>query len=379
MCPETNRRPWTFNLRAAAGLLWLIACLSLSAPALAQDAALPEAEQASWDVFLRSGADDAALELVFINLLTGEARQASVTGERFSLLEDAVIYFDLAADQVMLAQPDASIQPHPFIRKSAAAERVDWVLSKDRRRIAWTEARRDDEGGWSTATYVSGTASTDETDSRELLLDGPRAGVRVLPVAFSALTDELILEAHADGITDYFAYRRYAALFALNLIDGETRPLPDEPACYCAAGFGESLLLRLPPLSDDRATALVYNLDGSGSMTIEGALPEGFKARGGALLSADDSLALYVLSQLPPSGDQAGEIRSLFVLADLQTAEQRLVSNPITGLARVLAWTDDNGAVLFTSDQLLGTWKLRLSDGKISELAPALYLGSLRG
>lgn len=378
MCPETNRRPWTFNLRAAAGLLWLIACLFLPAPAWAQDAALPETEHASWDVFLRGSEDETALELVFINLLTGEVRQAGVMGERFTLLEDAVIYFDLAADQVMLALPDASIQPHPFIRKSAAA-RVDWVLSRDRRRIAWTEARRDDAGGWSTATYVSGRSSTDETDSRELLLDGPRANVRVLPVAFSALTDELILEAQPDGIADYFAYRRYAALFALNLIDGEMRQLPDESACYCAAGFGESLLLRLPPLSDDSATALVYNLDGSGSMTIEGALPEGFKARGGALLSADDSLALYVLSQLPPPGDQAGEIRSLFVLADLQTAEQRLVSNPITGLARVLAWTDDNGAVLFTSDQLLGTWKLRLSDGKISELAPALYLGSLRG
>lgn len=360
-----------------ATILWLVACMLVLAPLSAQDTALPEAEQAGWDVFIGNDDDDLETALVFINILTGEMNSISMAGERFTLLGNAVIYYDLDEEQVRLAAPDTSIRDHPFVTRAADAERVDWVVSRDGQTIAWTETRRGDGGALSTATYVS---DLEGADSREVLVDGPRDGVRVLPVAFSAATNELIMEAHPDGISDHFSYRQYAGLFALDLVDGFVRQLPDESGCYCPAGFGDRVLLRFPPsASADGVEVEVYSLDGSQTMAIESAAPAGFTAAGEALVSADDNQALYVVSQVPQQGAATGETRSVFVLADLQTLEQSLVSNPITGLARRIAWTEDQGAVLFTNDQQLGTWKLRLSDGKISEVASALYLGSFQG
>ncbi len=363
------------NMKAA--ILWLIVCLLLYAPLSAQDTALPAADQASWDVFLRNNEEDAATELVFINILTGEMNSISVLGERFTLLGKAVIYYDLDEEQVKLAAPDASIQDHPFINKSADTERVDWVLSRDGQTIAWAATRRAAGGALSTSTYVS---DLEGADRREVLLDGPRESLRVLPIVFSPASDELIMAIQPDGISEHFSYSRYAGLFALNLADGALRELPDESACYCAAGFGEGVMLRFPPASSgDGFEAVVHNLDGSGRMVIEGALPDGFTSPGEVLVSAGDNLALYVVSQVAGPGAASGETRSVFVLADLQTAEQSLVSNPITGLVRRVTWAEDSGAALFTSDQQLGAWKLRLSDGMISEVASALYLGGLHG
>jgi len=360
-----------------ATILWLITFMLVSAPLSAQDTALPEAEQPGWDVFIRNDEDDAGTELVFINILTGEINSVNIRGERFTLLGNAVIYYDLDEEQVKQAAPDTSIRDHPFVSKSADTERVDWLVFGGGQTIAWTATRRGDGGALSTWTYVS---DLDGADSREVLVDGPRAGVRVLPVAFSAATNELIMEAHPDGISNYFSYRQYAGLFALDLVEGALRQLPDESGCYCAAGFGDRVLLRFPPSSSaDGVDVKVYSLDGSQKMAIESAAPAGFTSPGEALVSADDNLALYIVSQVPAQGAATDETRSVFVLADLQSLEQSLVSHPITGLARRVRWTEDHGAVLFTNDQQLGTWKLRLSDGKITELASALYLGSLQG
>ncbi|MDE2857285.1 MAG: hypothetical protein OXN94_05495 [Chloroflexota bacterium] len=358
-------------------ILWLIACMLVSAPLSAQDTALPEAEQPGWDVFIRNDEDDAATELVFINILTGEMNSASIAGERFTLLGNAVIYYDLDEEQVKQVAPDTSIRDHPFVTRPADTERVDWVLSRDGGTIAWTATRRGDGGTLSTSTYVS---ALDGVDSREILLDGPRDGVRVLPVAFSGAANELIMEAHPDGISKRFSYTQYAGLFALDLVDGAVRQLPDESGCYCAAAFGDRVFLRFPPSeSADGVAVQVYSFDGSQKMALESAAPAGFTSPGEALVSADDNLALYIVSQVPAQGSATDETRSVFVLVDLQTLEQSLVSHPITGLARGVAWTEDHGAVLFTNDQQLGAWKLRLSDGKISEVASALYLGSLQG
>lgn len=360
-----------------ATIVWLVVCLAAAAPLSAQDTALPQADHPGWDVFVRGEDSSAAAELIFINVLTGEMNHISIAGERFTLLGNAVVYYDLEEERVKQAAPDTSIRDHPFLGAAADIERVDWLVFRDGQAVAWTATRRGDGGTLTTSTFVS---ELDGADSRELLVDGPRAGVRVLPVAFSAATNELIMEAHPDGISEHFSYTQYAGLFALSLADGAVRPLPDEAGCYCAAGFGDQVLLRLPPAaSGDGVAVKVYSLDGSRRLAIESAAPVGFTSPGEALVSADDNFALYVVSQAPLPGDAASDTRSVFVLADLRTLEQSLVSNPITGIVRRVTWTEDNGAVLFTSDQQLGTWKLRLSDGKITELASALYLGSLQG
>ena len=359
-----------------AVIVLLIVCVLVPAPLSAQDSALPEADRPGWDVFIKRHDDGAATELVFINILTGEMNSVDTAGERFTMLGNGVIYYDLEEDQVKLATPDSSPRDHPFVTRSADTYRVDWVVTSDGQTIAWTATRRVDEGALLTATFVSDSSGA---NMRDVLADGPRKAVRVLPVAFSAATNELIMEAHPDGISQHYPYTQYAGLFAVDLVDGSVRRLPYESGCYCAAGFGDQVYLRFPPnLERDGVDVMIVSLDGSQQTAIANVVPAGFTTTGGALVSADNALALYAVSQLPGHGEAAGEIRSVFVLADLVALEQSLVSNPITGLVHTVKWTEDEGAVLFTSDQQMGTWKLRLSDGKITEVATALYLGSLR-
>ena len=65
------------------------------------------------------------------------------------------------------------------------------------------------------------------------------------------------------------------------------------------------------------------------------------------------------------------------MLVDLQLMTQAPLTDPITTFVEPLAWTEDNTAIIFTSRQRDGTWKINLSDGKLDKVANATYLGKL--
>jgi hypothetical protein len=67
----------------------------------------------------------------------------------------------------------------------------------------------------------------------------------------------------------------------------------------------------------------------------------------------------------------------VFVLVDLERMTQTALTDPITTFVEPLAWTEDNTAILLTSRQRDGTWKISLADRTLERIAEATYLGTL--
>lgn len=361
--------------RAFRLLALLLLCLLAPLFAVGQEEAF-DVPNHTWEVFVERGIDATGRDrLTFIDILTGETTSLEVYGERYTVAGPAVLYYDRQRQAVMLAPPEVPPYQHPFIRMEAGARRVDWALSDDGKYIAWTLAQGPDNA-ISTITYV---AEVTGAALRELLIDGPRDGIRALPVAFSADHSTLYMDAHPDGLARFTAYPQYAGLFAVTLDDSTISSLPGEPGCFCGAGLGSGLFLRLglaPDLSG--FDVRVYDLESGGGHTIPAMRLRNYTQAGGVLVSPDGRLAVYALAQIERFGMPDQSIQTVFMLVDLAQMTQTTLTEPITTYVHPVRWTEDNTAVLFTSPQLNGTWKISLSDGRLARVARAAYLGTVQ-
>lgn len=358
-------------------LLTLITLLSAGA-ALAQDAPGPGVQGHSWDVFTRTDpASPGETDVIFVDLLTGESTSVSTAGERFTLLDDAVLYADVVDGQVKLVTPEGVIREHPFIVKTSADYRIDWTVSADRRRIAWALSRQSAGQQLSTSIMLA-----DRLDGqiRQLLAYGPRDGIRLLPVAFGAASNTLYIDVHADGTEQASPYARRSNIFLLEFGgDGvATRLLPGEATCLCAVGFGAGVMLRLAPSSEADSTQVEIYEFATGAVRVIAPVARGdYNEAGNVLVSPDDSLAIYALTHASGFRAAEQELRTVLVLVDIVNARQRVVGSAMDALARPIMWSEDNSAVLYTLEGLAGTWKLQMDDGQTIKVADATYLGMI--
>ena len=96
---------------------------------------------------------------------------------------------------------------------------------------------------------------------------------------------------------------------------------------------------------------------------------------GNLIVNADDSIAMYALSQV---GDEAGSgFRTVLARIDLLAARQEVVSRRLPTLILPIAFSEDTSALLFTTANEGGTWKLRLAEQTIIKVADGLYLGRM--
>ena len=356
----------------------LLVLFIIALPVLSQDAVQPGLQRHTWDVFVQPSAENNAhSNLIFINLLSGEQTALSAAGERFTLTSNGVIYFDRQARQVKLAKADGIIRDHPFIKATDETHRVDWIVSQDGEQIVWTISHIVEDGQLITATWL---ADAPGTEIRELLVYGPRDGIRLLPIAFGDDQSEIYMEVHTDGSDGLSSYTRRTGLFALVISENEllTHALPGDQTCFCAVGFGADRMLRLAPNREAGGLDVeVYPL-ASGDRQIIPALSRGnYREGGNILLNADGTQAIYALSQIRESAAEQARIRTVLVHVDISNGRQRIASSPITGMARPLGFTDEDRAVLFTAGPNDVTFKLDLEGGALVVAADAVYLGQL--
>jgi hypothetical protein len=121
----------------------------------------------------------------------------------------------------------------------------------------------------------------------------------------------------------------------------------------------------------------VYNLIGEVDQTIPALALENFTQAGDILISPDGLRAVYALAQVRNFGSQNESVRTVFVLVDLEDMTQTELTEPITTYVQPVAWTEDDSAVIFTSPERDGTWKVSLSDGTLVKIAEATYVGVL--
>jgi hypothetical protein len=328
------------------------------------------------EVFLERDIDNAGTSrLLFVDSLTGESTPLEVYGERFTPVGRSVMYFDHRANRMMVALPDGTITPHPFIQPGGLTRRIDWVVSVDDKLLAWTLTDGQDANALTTTTTI---ANLDGTDSRQVLIDGPRDGIRALPLAFSEDNQTLYMDYQPDAIAAFAPFQQYAGLFALDLETGGLRLLPEEPGCFCGAGVASGMFLRLN-LTEDLSgfDVKVHDLHGGFQETIPSLRLSNYTQAGDLMISPDGTRAVYALAQIRDFGGANQSVRTVFVLVNLTTHTQSALTDPITTFVQPLAWTEDNTAILFTSPTLNGTWKVSLSDGRLSKVANATFLGRL--
>lgn len=318
-----------------------------------------------------SGAD----RLTFVDLVTGEETPLVVNGERYTLVGNAVLYFERSINRMMLAEPDGSTLEHPFIQPNASTRRIDWLLSPDQKMIAWTLT----EGSTEALTTSTSTARIDGTEARVVFSDGPRDAIRALPVGFSPDFTTLYMDFQPEGFSDFIPFPQYAGLFGVGVSSGGWAYLPDEPSCFCGAGFGNGLLLRLKVSADLSGFDVhVYNLAGQVEQTIPAATLPNYTQAGDVVMSPDGRKAVYALAQIQNFGRPDQSVRTVFMLVDLELMTQAAMTEPITTFVEPLSWTEDNSAIIFTSRQQDGTWKISLADGRLARVADATYLGTIQ-
>lgn len=355
--------------------LWAVLLLLLmAAPSAAQD----RPENHPVQVFLRRDpADSAARTVMFVDLLTGLETAVQTYGTRFTLANSAVIYWDDRAARVKMALPDGTLRDHPFMQPTGGAERVDWVFSRDGKYVAWTETFRDASGQLSTTTHL---AQADGQNQRVILTDGPRGdGLRVLPVDFNPAATHLYLDYQPDGLATLTAFPQYAGLFSLDLADSAVNFLPQEPGNFTGAAFGAGYFIRLALTQDGSAFDVrVYNLDKGYDALIPAERVRGFTQAGSIVIAPNGRYAVYALAEISRMGTPDQRVRTLFMLIDLVGMTQTPLTEPITTFVRPAAWTEDNSAVIFTSPQQDGTWKITLQDRRLNKIAEPTYIGALQ-
>jgi hypothetical protein len=239
--------------------------------------------------------------------------------------------------------------------------------------LAWTLT-----GGENGLTTITTVANLDGTNPQQVLVDGPREGIRALPVAFNADKTVLYMDFQPDGIADFTPFPQYAGLFALDLDTGQWERLPGEPGCFCGAGFGTELALRLVVSQDlSGFDVRLINPTGNVQQTIPALGLRNYTQAGNVVISPDGTKAVYALAQIRDFGKPDQSTQTVFALVDLEAMTQTALTEPITTFVEPLAWTEDNTAILLTSRQRDGTWKISLSDGVLTKIAEATYLGTV--
>lgn len=347
--------------------------LLFALPAAAQGDDAPAVANHTWEIFLehrRDGTDT----LIFLDVLTGEEKTVAVTGERYTPAGRGVLFFDYVQQRVMLAQTDGTLREHPFIRLENGARRVDWVVSRAGQTLAWTLTY----GEPNALTTVTTVATAEGANRQTILNDGPRDGIRAMPVAFSVDRTLLYMDMQPDSLGRFTAYTQYAGLFSVNLATGEPLSLPGEPACFCGAGLRADRFLRLTLTADlNGFDVQVYDLAAGTRQTIPAVRLTGFTQAGDVLISPDGTQAVYALSQVQNFGAPNQSVETVFMRVDLLAMTQETLSDPITTYIHPVRWTEDNTAILFTSSQQNGTWKIELATRRLKKVAEATFIGTL--
>jgi hypothetical protein len=357
--------------------VWQVIVLILMAlSGLQSFSASAQGDSGLWQVFLERDVDELGFDaLRFVNALTGEEVSIDVFGERYTPAGQGVMYYDPASDRVMLATPNGRAREHPFIQPGGETRRVDWLVSLDGTMLAWTLTNGVSANALTTITTV---ANLDGTNPRQALVDGPREGIRALPVAFSVDDSVLYMDFQPDGIGALTPFRQYAGLFAVDLETGLQEYLPDEPGCFCGAAIEAGLFLRLS-VTDDLTgfDLLVFNLAGQVQQTIPAVSLPNYTQAGDILVAPDGTRAVYALAQVRGFGSANQSVRTVFVLVNLEDMTQAALTEPITTYVQPVAWTEDNSAIIFTSPEQDGTWKVDLSDGTLDRVAEVTYVGEV--
>lgn len=341
-------------------------------------ASIAVAQGRAWAVFLDRGA---VTGVVFIDLSTGVQNRVDIEGERFTIVNGAVLLFDARNRTVELVGPDGRRRPHPFIILTPEETRVEWVVSADGKRIAWTTIAGAAPGLITTVTRV---ADVDGADARAVFQETRTDGLRAKPVAFSPDDVQLYMDYQPDGLDVLTIFPQFAGLFALDVTAQDPAStfafLPDEPGDFTGAGFGGGYFLRLSVGNQMGGFDLRAQQFATGRIIdIPASYSGSYSIAGDVLISPDGLHAVYAQTALQGVSAGAAQSETVLMYVNLSDFTQSPLTSPQQGILRPVAWSEDDAAVILTNPNRTGTWKARLADGRVQQVAELTYLGLLTG
>lgn len=351
-----------------AALVALLALLFCVVPAYGQ-------QTGAAAVFVERGDPPA---LVFVPLDGRVETRVDLDGRQFTVLGDSVMYFDARNRSVKLIGPDGRTSPHPFITLSGDETRVEWVVSADGKRIAWTVIAGQAPGSISTITRV---ADIDGAGARTVFQESRDDGVRVQPVAFSPDDARLYMDYHPDGLDALTVFPQYAGLFSLDLTADAPQAtfafLPGEPGDFTGAGFGGGYMLRLAVGGQRGGFDLNVTQLASGQFWHIPSTGGAYSVAGDVLVSPDARFAVYALTSLQGIGSGTAQAETVIMRVDLTEMTQSTLTGPQDGVLRPVAWSEEDAAVILVNTARPGTWKARMSDGRVQQVAELTFVGQL--
>lgn len=346
---------------ALIALLWLVTALALPPAAARQDGGN------RLDVFVGKDPDSGITRLYFLDALSGLSTVVNVeSGRYFALLGNYVLYEKARTGAIMQANPDGTLQPHPFIRRGVGVEQVRWTVSPAGDAVAWVEVNAQ---GIS-ALYV---ARADGSDLRQLPVSTPGAGQMLLPLSLSDGMTRLVYDAaHPLGESLGTPFEVYHHVSTFSLADDQFAPLEGEPLCPCGAASSP----------DGRLVARLEGAEGRGPFALRlWDVPTGaeivvppptlaYRRAGDLILNQHGTLAAYgaATDNGPPYA---------LIVVDVVARRQRLALSSETARYVPLAFVDDDTTLMLTEAEAGGTFKLDLTTGDLLRISDKRYLGTI--
>lgn len=350
-------------------LSFIIVCLSLLLGSMGnggKGGIRPAAAQASprYEVYLSRIASGASL--YFLDVRTGLSTVVPANGEGHTPLRDGVLF--RAVEGVKIAYPDGRVGLLSAIPPSSSAETVQLVTASNGAWMAWSvTARR----GLNTVSEVFMADARGE-NQRSILFASSPEGVGIIPLALSDGGESLVYARVSDPTAALPLLPTYGTAFRLDTASGQSTTLPEAAECPCAVGVSADgrWFGRLVPTSEGIELRLWDVISGAAAVVPSGG--RGDRA-GNLLLTMAAGKALYLSGRALANG----RIEYTLMLADLGTQSARPLSNEFRGIIRPLTLSADGESAILVGVERDGTFKVTLSDGAVTTVSEAVYLGTV--
>jgi hypothetical protein len=328
------------------------------------------------EVFVQQNGD--RLEVFFANPATGLSTLVTVPNfpnelnpfEELSLTANGVIFRDPADGIPRLIAPTGQILSFDYIPQSSDPfVLIDWVLSEDRRTIAWAEVRLTSLG-WQADIYSA------RLDGQNLLrlpdrpVDPIQVSRRVEMVGVSNDGRLVYFDSeHPTELEEGQVFVGYQKVVAYSDRFGSYLNLPGEPTCICPALIANDglSLLRLEPTAP-AFDLHIWNLNDNTERVIVGEdVP--YPKAGNLMMNRERTLGLYMASD---------SFEYVIVLVDLSSRTERILTEPSPNPLRPVRFIDRSTAIVMVDMVAQNTYKLRLETDEISQVADKIWLGTIQ-
>jgi hypothetical protein len=331
------------------------------------------AATSSYDVFVNSTLNKDGAGLYFVDARTGLSTVVSTGGSRHTLLDSGVLYQEDDSGTIMVAYPDGRKAAYPAIQPPDPKATVNWVISPDRKRIAWAVSQL------SETTLLSDlfVADIDGGGKKLALHTSSTKNIDTIPLALTNDGGTVFYSRQSSVPRNYQLFPVAGDVFRLDVASGQATQLPDNAKCACAVGFTAdgARFERLEATAQGFAARL-WDLAAKIDTPI-GAPGISHTQAGYLVLSRDGNMAMYTSARGVPPAKGVPPERYALILIDVARREQRLMTPALVNKLRAVTFAPDNSAVLVVGADKDGTFKLSLQDGTLLQVSPYTFLGTI--